>query len=267
MTFIRQYLGDKRKQNEKILSIYLTAGFPTPEATLPLMETLVDAGADMIELGIPFSDPLADGPTIQAASQTALENGTTILQCVNALRLFRTTHHVPVLLMGYVNPFFRFGWERLVDLAASASVDGFIIPDLPPEESDDMVTQVRRANMDLVFLASPNTPPERLAIINERTSGFVYAVSVTGVTGARKKLPRETSEFLRRLRRESDHPILIGFGISNPETAVQMSREGNGVIIGSAVIDLIARSPDLKSARKAVHEFVSRVKAAMHRAR
>ena len=264
MSFIRQFFGNMRKANQKVLSIYLPAGYPTSEATLPLLDTLVEAGADMIELGIPFSDPLADGPTIQRASQQAIANGTTLLQSLNFLRLFRTKHpQVPALLMGYANPFFRFGWDRLVDMAAAADVSGFIIPDLPPEECEPILSRIHSSGMDLIFLATPNTPPERLRLINAKGRGFLYAVSLTGVTGARKNLPPETKAFLQRLRRESSHPIMVGFGISTPQLAAQMAKEGNGVIIGSAVIDLIENSPDLPAARKAVFEFVSQVKKAM----
>lgn len=268
MSVIRKFFGEQRVANEKVLSIYLTAGYPRAEDTLPLLDTLVAAGADMIELGVPFSDPLADGPTIQMASQKALENGTTMLQCINTARLFKSRHpEVPVLLMGYANPFYKFGLQRLVDMCAAAAVDGFIIPDLPPEEADELVQMMHAADMDLVFLASPNTPDERLATINHQSRGFIYAVSIAGVTGARKKLPRETEAFLKRLRRASDHPLMIGFGISSPEMAATMCGHGHGVIIGSAVIDLIARNPELKAAQTAVFDFVNRVKFAMRKSR
>ncbi|MBD3307094.1 tryptophan synthase subunit alpha, partial [candidate division KSB3 bacterium] len=198
MIALRQYLDRKRQRQEKLLSIYLTAGYPQPDATLPLLETLVAAGADMIELGIPFSDPLADGPTIQASSQQALTAGMTLRQTLGIVQDFTQAHALPLLLMGYANPFMQFGWQLLIDQAQTAGVAGFIIPDLPLEESQDVYERLEAAGIGLVFLVSPNTPPERVERITQLTNSFIYAVSVTGVTGERDQLPPATSEFLSR---------------------------------------------------------------------
>lgn len=264
MSELRNYLENKIARGEKILSVYLTAGFPEPAATLPLLETLVEAGVDLIELGIPFSDPLADGPTIQAASQQALAAGTTLAMVLEMLRKFRENHSVPVLLMGYANPFMQFGWEKLVEQAKSAGANGFIIPDLPPGESGDILSEMNRAGLDNIFLVSPNTPPERLRRIDSLSTAFIYAVSVTGVTGARETLPQQTADFLQNLRKQTDLPLLVGFGISNAKTAAEISRYGDGVIIGSAVINQIAQNPDLQSAREAVFDFVREIKTALN---
>lgn len=263
MSVLRSYLENKISRGEKILSVYLTAGFPDPAATLPLLETLVEAGVDLIELGVPFSDPLADGPTIQAASQQALAAGTTPAKVLEILRKFRENHTIPALLMGYANPFMQFGWEKLTQQAKSAGANGFIIPDLPPEESGDILTEMNRAGLDCIFLVSPNTPPERLRRIDSLSTAFIYAVSVTGVTGARETLPRQTADFLQNLRKQTRHPLLVGFGISNAKTASKMSRYGDGVIIGSAVINRIAQSRDLSDACEAVFDFVREIKKAL----
>lgn len=263
MTSLQNYIGTKKANGEKIVSIYLTAGYPTLDATLPLLETIADAGADLIELGIPFSDPLADGPTIQEASQIALKNGISMSKILEILKDFKKNSDVPVILMGYANPFMQFGWEKLFAAAAENGGSGFIIPDLPPEESEDIQKSLQKNGLDLVFLAAPNTPEKRLSQISELTTSFIYAVSITGVTGAREKLPEETIEFLQQLRQKSAQAVLVGFGISGPESAQAMSRYSDGVIIGSAIIKCIANESDFENGRKAVFEFVSGIKEAL----
>jgi tryptophan synthase alpha chain len=163
--------------------------------------------------------------------------------------------------MGYANPFLQFGWKKLFTEAKTAGASGFIIPDLPPEESGEIQRTMKKNGLDLVFLVSPNTPEERIARINALSTAFIYAVSLTGVTGARDTLPEETTLFLRGLRRQIEHPLLVGFGISNAQTATQMCRHGDGVIIGSAVINRIAEAPDLQSARQNVLEFLGGIKS------
>ncbi len=263
MSLLGGYLSGKKSNNQKLLSIYLTAGFPAPEATLPLLETIAAAGADFIELGIPFSDPLADGPTIQEASQIALKNGITLPQILKTLKEFKHNHDTPVLLMGYTNPFWQYGWEKLATDAKQAGASGFIIPDLPPEECHDIRKTLAAEELDLVFLATPNTPTQRLKRINDLTNAFIYAVSITGVTGARERLPEETKHFLKHLRQFSGYPVLVGFGISGPETAKTMSQFCDGVIIGSAIINCISRHHELNAAREAVYQFVKSVKQAL----
>jgi tryptophan synthase alpha chain len=260
---LRQKLEAKLSRGEKLLSIFLTAGYPEPAATLPLLDTLVEAGADLIELGVPFSDPLADGPTIQMASQKALAAGTTLAHALQLAKEFCRDHATPLLLMGYANPFVQMGWEKLVALAREAGVSGFIIPDLPPEESGFLQNDFANHDLDLIHLVSPNTTAPRIARIEELTRSFVYAVSVTGVTGARAQLPEETVRFLQRLKTQVTHPVLMGFGVSQPEIARAAAQHCDGVIIGSAVIERIAAAPDLASAQNSVFEFAAGIKGAL----
>lgn len=260
MSAVKNMLENKRRQGKKVLSIFLTAGYPEPAATLPLLEAIAAGGADLVELGIPFSDPMADGPTIQSASQLALAAGTTLPLSLDLLRQFKARHDIPVLLMGYANPFYQFGWERLMPEASQAGAAGFIIPDIPPEESGELQEAAQRHGLDLIFLVSPNTPEARVTQVIENTSAFIYAVSLTGTTGAREGPPAQTGDFLQRLRQQTEHPILVGFGVSNPETARAMCRWADGVIIGSAVIQQIAQAPDLESACRAVTRFVESIR-------
>ncbi len=260
---LRQKLQAKLDRGEKLVSIFLTAGYPEPAATLPLLNTLVEAGADLIELGVPFSDPLADGPTIQMASQKALAAGATLAHALRYAKEFCGTTPTPLLLMGYANPFVQMGWKSVIESAAAAGVSGFIIPDLPFEESDFLQNDLTAAKLDLIHLVSPNTTPERIDRINALTQSFIYAVSVTGVTGARAQLPVETVSFIRKLRVSVSHPVLVGFGVSNAETARELAQHCDGVIIGSALIERIATAPDLASAQNNVFEFVSEIKRAL----
>lgn len=260
---LRQKLEAKLARGEKLLAIFLTAGYPEPAATLPLLHTLVEAGADLIELGVPFSDPLADGPTIQMASQKALAAGVTLSHALQYAKEFCSAHPTPLLLMGYANPFMQMGWQEVIAAASEAGVGGFIIPDLPLEESDILQNDLAAAGLDLIHLVSPNTSAARIARINALTHGFVYAVSVTGVTGARAQLPAETTRFLQRLKAQVTHPVLVGFGVSQPETARSMAHLCEGVIIGSAIVERITTARDFASARKSIFEFVSAIKNAL----
>ncbi len=263
MTFLQDFLAKKRENGDKILSIYLTAGFPNAGATLPLLQTIEQAGADLIELGVPFSDPQADGPTIQAASFQALQNGMTLQKTLDIAEEFKRTSKIPLILMGYANPFMQFGWKRLLERAKTAGIDGYIVPDLPPEEAEEVRKKMNAAGQSLVYLVSPNTSPGRIALIAEKTTSFIYAVSLTGITGARKKLPQTTVSYLNNLAEETSHPILVGFGVSNAETARSLSQHADGVIIGSAIINLIAQNENLEKARDVVGDFLRQIKSAL----
>ncbi len=236
MNRLQQLLQDARHQNRKLLSVFVTAGFPEADATPEIVTRLAAAGADFFEIGIPFSDPLADGPAIQQASHVALQNGMTVSRVLEQVARIRMVTNVPILLMGYFNPILRFGQRRFVDLAAEAGVDGLIVPDLPPEECGDLLQASRERHLSFVFLVAPNTPSERLRRIDALTDSFVYCVSVTGVTGERSEVAAETVAFLERCKRTLRNPYLVGFGVSTGLQARQLSRLAWGVIIGSAII-------------------------------
>jgi tryptophan synthase alpha chain len=224
---------------------YFTLGYPNATLSGEILLAAARSGADLFELGIPFSDPLADGPTIQHSTQTALENGMTVRGCLEQVRRLRQ-HGVeqPLLLMSYINPLLAFGMDRFASQAAAAGADGLIVPDLPPEESAGLEEACRRNELALVYLLAPTSTPERIALAASRASGFIYLVSVTGVTGARNELPPDLSDFIARVRRATDLPLAVGFGIATPQQAAQVGRLADGVIVGSALINAIDRSDD-----------------------
>lgn len=263
MQDLRTYLEKKRLQREKLLSVYLTSGYPDLQATLPLLHAIAEGGADFIELGVPFSDPLADGTTIQAASQQALAAGATLDYTLDIARQFRQKAATPVLLMGYANPFMRMGWERVIAKAKAAGVQGYIIPDLPPEESETIAQQMQAAGQSPVFLVSPNTSQQRIERIDRMTTSFIYAVSVTGTTGARDAFPQETIDFLQRLRQQTTHPVLVGFGISSAHAAQKMAAFSDGVIVGSAMLNRIAACSDVATACREARAFAKELKSVL----
>jgi len=196
-----------------------------------------EAGVDSFEIGIPFSDPLADGPTIQAATQLALENGITVKLCLEAVRELRSRGvHQPMLLMGYLNPLLAYGLESFVRDAKAAGADGFIIPDLPPEEADSFAALCAESGLALIFFLAPTSTEDRIRLVAERAAGFIYVVSLTGVTGARTDLPSGLTEFIARVRSKTSKPLVLGFGISTPEHARLMNGLVDGFIVGSALV-------------------------------
>jgi tryptophan synthase alpha chain len=216
---------------------YFPVGYPTYDGSLDAISGMAAAGVDGFEIGIPFSDPLADGPTIQAAAQTALDNGITPADCLRAVRELRARGVAqPMLLMGYLNPLLAYGPERFVHDAVAAGADGLIVPDMPPDEADTFISLCRDAGLALVFLLAPNSSDERIALVAEKASGFVYLVSVTGITGARAALPPGVADFVARVRARTDHKLVMGFGISTPEQARLMSTLTDGFIVGSALV-------------------------------
>lgn len=228
-----------KAHNRAALIPYLTAGFPEPKATGALLETLADGGADAIELGIPFSDPLADGPVIQRASQRALEAGMTLEGAFGIARAFRRRRPTPLYFMTYANPVVAYGPPRFFKRAREIGLAGAIIPDLPPEESDGWRQEAASAGVPLVFLCAPTTASARVRTIDGLTRDFIYLVSLKGVTGERKELPPGLGAFVRRVRRLTTHPLCVGFGISRPDQARQVAKMADGVIVGSAVIRLL----------------------------
>lgn len=240
---------------------FVTVGFPTPESTLAIVPALAAAGADMVELGIPFSDPLADGPTIQAASQQALTNGVTLRGCLETVARLRDQGlDIPLILMGYYNPIFQFGLETFAERAAAVGVDGVIVPDLPPEESDELRAALAARGLDLIFFLTPVSDAERIELVAARARGFIYLISLTGVTGARTHLPAELEQFVARVRARAGQPLCIGFGVSTPAEAARVGRIADGVIVGSALIKCLAGADEPATAGAA---FVGDLRAGL----
>lgn len=224
---------------------YYTLGFPDLPTSLEVLLAIARAGADLIELGVPFSDPLADGPTIQHSTQVALEAGASLPRCLELVAALRQRGvDQALLLMGYYNPILAFGVKRFVEQAEAAGADGFIVPDLPPQEAGELEALCQEHNLALIYLLAPTSPPGRMAEIARRTTGFLYLVSLTGVTGARQALPTDLEAFIQRARGAAHTPVAVGFGISTPEQAGAVGKLADGVIVGSALIDAVQGSQD-----------------------
>ena len=230
------------RPGHKALIAYLTVGYPSIEATLELVPALVESGCDMVELGIPFSDPLADGPTIQRASYRALQQGITPQRCLEVAHQLRQRVDAPLIFMTYYNPVLRYGPSPFCHACAEVGVDGLIIPDLTPEEGSELERLTQRHRLDLTYLVAPTTTEERLGFIAARSQGFIYLVSIRGVTGAREALPADLESLLGRLRRKTSKPICVGFGISTPEQARSVAEIADGVIIGSRILEIVEGS-------------------------
>ncbi|MDD5504866.1 MAG: tryptophan synthase subunit alpha [Candidatus Omnitrophica bacterium] len=224
------------------LITYICAGDPDIKTTRRLLPALAEAGADIIEIGMPFSDPMADGPTIQMASQRALKNNVNCDMIFDMVMSVRSRQDTPLLLMGYYNPVYRYGIARFVANAKAAGIDGIIIPDLIPEESDELVLAARRHDFSTVFLASPTSGRERLKLISSKSTGFIYYVSLAGVTGARKSLPKDMRRHVMDIKNVSSKPVCVGFGVSTPRQAKRICAFSDGVIVGSAIIKIIENS-------------------------
>ena len=238
---------------------YFPIGYPTHEASLEAIAAMAAAGADGFEIGIPFSDPIADGPTIQAATQVALDNGTTVSKCLAAVRALRQRGiDQPMLLMGYLNPLVAYGAERFVQDARAAGADGLIVPDLPPEEAHYFADSCAREGLALVFMLAPTSNDSRIAMVAQHASGFIYVVSLTGITGARTELPAHLQDFIARLRARTDMPLALGFGISTPAHAAQVSALTDGFIVGSALVRAGGESVD--SARALAASIVAAIR-------
>jgi tryptophan synthase alpha chain len=222
------------------------------------VKNLAEAGADLLELGLPFSDPLADGPTIQAATQKSLENGTTVKDCLAMTwELRQQGVDTPALLMGYVNPMLAYGLAQFVADAAAAGVDGLIVPDLPPEEAAELAAACAEHGLALVFLLAPTSTPDRIKVVAGQSQGFIYLVSLTGVTGARTDLPSDLTDFVARVRAETDKPLAVGFGIGTGAQAKAVGQLADGVIVGSALVKRAGESVE------SVRELAEELRAAL----
>ena len=241
---ISDTLAEAKAEGRLALIAYVTCGFPSPQDTPSIVRALVDGGADMIELGIPFSDPVADGATIQKASFRALEAGMTVSRCLDiAARVGRDSGDIPLILMTYANPLLAFGIDAFVEKAAAAGVDGLIVVDLPPEEGIDLRARCRAVGIDNVLLVAPGSDDDRIARIAAEASGFIYCVSVAGVTGARAELPTGLPDFLARVRRHTSLPLAVGFGVSRPEHLRSLHGMADAAVVGSAIVDVIDAAP------------------------
>ena len=231
----------------KALIAYLTIGYPNIEATKKAVSILSSSGCDIIELGIPFSDPLADGVTIQKASYHALQQGITQQACLEVAYQLRQSIATPLIFMGYYNPILSFGLDSFCQASAKAGIDGLIIPDLPPEEGTELEASARKLKLDLIYLLAPTSTDERIGMVAKRSQGFIYLVSLTGVTGARQTLPPELEGFVKRVRQKANQPLCVGFGISTPEQARRVATVADGIIVGSRLIQLIEQNSTLSS--------------------
>ncbi|MBN2238291.1 MAG: tryptophan synthase subunit alpha [Dehalococcoidales bacterium] len=222
--------------NHTALIAYVTTGYPDIESTLETVPLLAEKGCDIIELGIPFSDPLADGVTIQNSSYHALMNGVTVETCLETAVKLREKIDTPLVFMTYYNPVYRYGIEKFCKACADSGIDGLIIPDMPPEEGGDLEETAAKNGLDVIYLLAPTSNDERIRLVTEHSHGFVYLVSVTGVTGARSILPSDLEAFIGKVRKVTDKPLCVGFGISTPEQAGAIGGKADGVIIGSRII-------------------------------
>lgn len=241
MSRLQTRFAELKQQNRAALVTFITAGDPGYSTSLDILKGLPEAGADVIELGMPFTDPMADGPAIQLANIRALGNGQTLAKTLKMVREFRQDNSTtPLVLMGYFNPIHYYGVDKFIAEAKEAGVDGLIVVDLPPEHNEDLCHPAQAAGIDFIRLTTPTTDDQRLPTVLNGSSGFVYYVSVAGVTGAGAATLEHVEEAVARLRRHTDLPVSIGFGIRTPEHAASIARLADGVVVGSALIDKIA---------------------------
>jgi tryptophan synthase alpha chain len=256
MSRIDRTFKELKNKGQSAIIPFIMAGDPDIKTTEALVLKMAEAGADIVELGVPFSDPLADGPTIQSASQRALQNG------VNLKDIFCLAERLkgidtPLVLMTYFNPIFRYGLKDFTEGCQRSGVDGVIIPDLPPEEAGPWIQEARRTGLDTIFLIAPTSPPDRIRLVSRCSRGFIYYVSITGVTGARDKLPEELEVAVRGIKKQSKKRVAVGFGISTPEQAKEIGLFADGIIVGSVIVKIIEenlRNPELTDR---VRDFVS----------
>ncbi len=227
-----------QESGEKALVTFITAGDPDLSTTSVILPLLEESGADIIELGIPFSDPMADGPTIQRASERALASGTTLAAVLDMVRVVRPKLSAPIVLMGYSNPVYSYGWEKFAQDAAASGVDGVLLVDLPPEEAGELLPFARTAGLSIISLLTPTSDEARIAAAISAVSGFLYYVTVTGVTGVRDGLAKDLSQKLDAIRKLSPVPVVAGFGVSTPEQAALTAEYADGVVVGSAIVKL-----------------------------
>lgn len=265
MSRITSCLEALQQQGRKALVPYITAGDPVPELTLPLLQTLVEQGADIIEIGVPFSDPMADGPVIQAASERALAGGTRLSHVLEMVAEFRQQNEqTPIVLMGYLNPFEVMGYQAFAQAAQAAGVDGVLVVDMPPEEAAEWVDELVTREMDPIFLLAPTTSLERVAQISAYARGYLYYVSLKGVTGSKALDVEGVSQRVAEIQGQCQLPVMVGFGIHDATSAQQVAQVADGVVIGSALVQRIAdQAGDSARLQSEVAQFMSDVRAAL----
>lgn len=233
-----------KKKGRKAFIPYIMAGDPSLERTKDVVLMFEECGADIVELGVPFTDPLADGPTIQRSSERALEAGVTLKKVIGFVKDLRKSTQIPIVLMTYYNPVFKYSEENFVKDSVNAGVDGVIIPDLPPDEAKSFIRLSRKASIDTIFLLAPTSTMDRIKMVARASRGFIYYVSITGITGSRLLLDGSLESSLSEIRKHTDKPIAVGFGVSNPEEASAVSKMSDGVIVGSAIVKRLSESPE-----------------------
>jgi tryptophan synthase alpha chain len=256
MSKITQVFKKLKKAGEKALIPYIMAGDPTLNDTKRFVTELEGAGADIIELGVPFTDPLADGPTIQRASERALKQGVTLRKVLTLIEEVRQDSKIPLVLMTYYNPVFKYGTEAFIKEAVGVGVNGIIVPDLIPDEADDFIGFTKKHGLDTIFLLAPTSTEERIKKVVKASSGFIYYVSITGITGAQLLMDKTMKDTLSLIKTITRKPIAVGFGISNPEEASAVANLADGIIVGSALVRLISEGRDIKSFVKALKEAI-----------
>jgi tryptophan synthase alpha chain len=263
MSRLSERMKALRARGERALIPFLTAGDPDLETTEALVLAMAEAGADVIEIGMPFSDPFGEGPTIQRSSERALAGGVDFRKCLELIARVRPAVDVPLLVMGYANPMLSLGEQGFAEAASAAGVDAVIVQDLPPEEGASFFEHCRARGIDPVLLAAPTTTPERLAMLARETRGFLYYVSLTGVTGARKSLASDIERNVRAAQALGDTPVCVGFGVSTPAHAAEIARYADGVVVGSAVVERIESASSRDEAVLSVTKFLREMKQAM----
>ncbi len=263
MSRIEKTFENLRLKREKALICYLMAGDPNPKATEELVLTLEKSGADIVELGIPFSDPVADGPVIQQAAQRALDSGMNLKEVFRIVAGIRNRSQIPIILMSYLNPVFKYGEERFIRKAVSLGVDGVILVDLPPEEGNAFIKQAGKMGLDVILLAAPTSSRSRLKMIADLSGGFVYYVSITGITGAKLQGLNNIKSRVKEIRGLTRKPVAVGFGVSSPEQAAELSKTADGVVVGSAIVNEIATLKDHPDLHLNLGSFVRDLKDAL----
>jgi tryptophan synthase alpha chain len=249
-----------KQKKHKALIGYVTVGYPSIEATMKVVPLLTEYGCDIIELGIPFSDPMADGATIQRASFKALQNGITTTLCFDIAKKLSKKTSIPLVFMTYFNPIYKYGLAKFCHDCVDAGVDGLIVPDLLPEEGDELGGFAAKSGVDLIYLLAPTSVEARIKLIADKSRGFIYLVSIAGVTGARNELPVDLGKFISQVKQIAKQPVCVGFGISTPEQAAQVAKTADGVIIGSKLIQLIETDD---AAMTATQSFIKDIRKAL----